>query len=512
MSSGRQIGSRLEGPRLELEATPLHDLLDRAAGSHGARPWLSEGETILSYSEGVAAVAAMASRLAQLGISRGDRVAVLMPNSIAFAIIAFACWRQDFILVGLNHIYSDEMLAQLVDDARPAILVTSDLGDLPVRARTLTEQSGTNLLVVDATARLLQRQGFDVTIASAPDPSLAALQYTGGTTGLPKGAMLSHRNISICVAQICEGMRDFREAREKFIALGPFSHVIGTTLTLALATALAAEIVIPERFDAEKTTEFILDQEITTIFAVPTIFAAIAKSRAAKKGDWSGLTYALCGGAPLAANDKTAFEAVTGVRLHQGYGCSETASAAVFTAGTRAVPPGSIGQPIADCSIEIIGPDGAPLQPGETGEIVVTGPNVMEGYWQGSLPVIEPISRSFATGDCGYIDKGHVFIVDRLKDMIIASGFNVYPARVERVVQAHPAIAEVAVVGKPDPYRGETVKAVAILNPGMTLTLEELQQFAGKRLSPLEMPRILECVVDLPRTPIGKVDKKRLRA
>lgn len=507
------LTASLRGPTVALAVRPLHDYLAASAATFPDRPWLSEGSAVLSYAEGLARVEDWACLLAAHGIEPGDRVAVLMPNSIAFALIAFACWRQGFILVGLNPLYSDATLGQLVADARPRVIVTQEADGLIERATTISTPLAISVLSSSPVAGNSGSEQGD-SLPPCSEPGLSVLQYTGGTTGVPKGAMLSHRNVSACVEQILLDMRDFRPGQESFIALGPFSHVIGTTLTLALATAVGAEIVIPERFEPEATTRFLLERKISVIFAVPTIFGAIAHSAAGRDGDWLHLRYALCGGAPLPAAIKADFERLSGTLLHQGYGSSETASGAVFTPAAGLHPAGSVGRPMANCTVEIVDPQGRPVADGAQGEIVISGPNVMEGYWAGEAPSemrATDVPGRFATGDSGCIRGGALFVVDRIKDMIIASGFNIYPAQVEAVLRDHPAIAEVAVVGAPDAYRGETVKAVIVSRPGRSLTIEDLQDYSKGRLSALEMPRLLEIVDALPRTAIGKIDKRKLR-
>lgn len=515
MGSVEAVGEAalLRGPEAPLALRPLHGYLAAAAAAFPDRPWLSEGAETLSYAEGVVRVKDCVRALAAMDVQTGDRVVALLPNSIHFAVLAFACWRQGFVLVGLNTLYSDMTLGQLVADARPRVVVTSATGDLADRAAAICTPLGipVHSLVPDAGKLGLERGSC---FPPCSDPGLAVLQYTGGTTGVPKGAMLSHRNISSCVEQILLDMRDFRPGVESFIALGPFSHVIGTTLTLALATAVAAEIVIPDRFEAEATTRFLLERQITVIFAVPTIFGAITQSMAGRGGDWSHLRYALCGGAPLPAAIQSGFEAISGATLYQGYGSSETAAGAVFTPARGPHPAGSVGKPLANCTVEILDSEGRPVAEGGQGEIVISGPNIMEGYWEGEVPAMirgNEVPGRFSTGDSGCIRDGALFVVDRIKDMIIASGFNIYPAQVEAVLREHPAIAEVAVVGAPDAYRGETVKAVVLPRPGQSLTIDDLQQFAKGRLSALEIPRLLEIVDVLPRTAIGKIDKRKLR-
>ena len=513
-SSSSLIPDSLRGEQTDLNIRPLHQYLETAAIDFPDRPWLNDGPVRLTFTQGRDLVERIATWLVAGGLLPGDRVALLMPNCIPYALFAFACWRQGIVLVGLNPLYSDAMLQRLVQDSRPVLIVAPARNGLPDRLGKIIADLPTRQIVVatdDCSDLPLYIDEWEVTEPCSA-PVLAVLQYTGGTTGVPKGAMLSHNNISACVEQILFDMTKFRRGQESFLALGPFSHVIGSTLTLSLATSVAAEIVIPERFHAEQTTQYCLDRRISVIFAVPTVFGAMANSVAAVQGDWSALVYAMCGGAPLPLSVQSDFERVTGRRLLQGYGSSETSSAAVYTAAECTYPIGSVGKPMVNCAIDILLPNGMPVAGGEIGEICVTGPNVMEGYWTGHSPLKPNILPGrFPTGDSGCVRDGYLFVVDRLKDVIIASGYNIYPAQVEEVLCAHPAIVEVAVIGVPDSYRGETVKAVAVLHPKQSLTLDTLQMFARDKLSAMEMPRILQIVDALPRTAVGKIAKTELR-
>ncbi len=488
----------------------------------------------ISYADGLKLVDKLAQGLARFGLQRGDRLAVIAPNLPAYLLLAFACWRQGYILVGINSLYATPMLAKRIRDAEPSLIVTVDASDVQKRVTSaLGDDSTTRLVVLKSDSSDVagkQRPvaagnlGWHDILADArhepaadiePVTDVAVLQYTGGTTGEPKGAMLTHGNISACTTQLMYGMPELAAGNERFIAMGPFSHIIGITLIMVAATAIAAEIVIPQRFHPEETSQFCLDEAITVIFGVPTVFNAIANSHAARSGIWLSLRYSMCGGAPLPAEIAASFRRVTGCDLLQGYGLSESAAGICFTPPGKPVPAGSAGYPLAGSRVEIRSVDDPTevVHLGEIGEIAAAGPQIMRGYWRQQARTEEVmIGDLLRTGDTGYMDEaGAIFIVDRIKDLIIASGYNVYPRQVEEAIYKHPSVREVAVIGIKDDYRGESVKAVVSLLPGTTLGLEELQQFLSSELSPIEIPKALDVMEELPKTAVGKISKLDLR-
>jgi long-chain acyl-CoA synthetase len=329
--------------------------------------------------------------------------------------------------------------------------------------------------------------------------------------------MLTHANISANLQQLAVYLPNLEYGQEKFLAVGPFSHIIGMTTVMTLATRYGSEIVMVDRFHPEETTKLCLEQGITMLVGVPTMLAAMNQSEAGRSGNWTALKYVIAGGAPLPLNIKNTFEAMTGARVLTGYGLSETSPAACLTPPDRDPPEGSTGAPMAGTTIEVR--DEADVtqtrQINETGEICIRGPQVMVGYWEREDATAETLIEDglLRTGDIGKIDEhGNVFLVDRLKDIIIASGFNVYPSVIEDALYEHPDIAQAAAIGVPDSYRGETVKAVVVMKPGTKpLDLEALKTFLTGRLSPIEMPKQLELRDALPMSPAGKVLRKDLK-
>jgi long-chain acyl-CoA synthetase len=347
------------------------------------------------------------------------------------------------------------------------------------------------------------------------DPGdVAVLQYTGGTTGAPKGAMLTHANLVAGQRQIAERCPEFVPGEERLFGAVPMMHVSGLVLAVLLSASLASELLVVPRFVADEAVALVDELRPTFFPIVPTMATMLLRLGAGPADRWSSVKVITAGAAPLAQDLQVRFEALTGRRVRPSYGGTETTAIATLTPSDGASP-GSSGLPLPGTRIEIrsLEDPEVVLPPGERGEIAIRGPQVAEGYWNRPGETAEFFSGgAFRSGDIGLVDDdGFLHVVDRLKDMIIASGYNVYPATVERAVFTHPAVAETIVIGVPDDYRGETVKAYVVLNPGHTLELEELQEHLRERLSPIELPRQLEIRDELPKTAVGKLSRKDLR-
>jgi long-chain acyl-CoA synthetase len=433
----------------------------------------------------------------------GDRVAVRLPNDPAFAIWAHGVWRVGAALVSVNPLYARDAAAAILADSGARVLLTSDDGvDLPAEA-----------VVRDLEAEVLMPEATFERIDVDPD-AVAVLQYTGGTTGAPKGAMLTHANLVAGQAQIAERCPEFLLGEERLFAAVPMTHVSGLVLAVLASANLGAEMLIVPRFTPEEAVVLVDELRPTFFPIVPTMATALLRLPPGPQERWSSVKVVTAGAAPLAQDLQRRFEALTGCRVRPSYGGTETSAIATLTPSEGASP-GSSGAPMPDTTIEIrsLTDPGAPAAPGERGEIAIRGPQVARGYWNRPDATAEFFADgAFRSGDVGYVDEdGFLHVVDRLKDMIIASGYNVYPATVERAVFTHPAVAETIVIGVPDDYRGEDVKAFVVLNAGETLTLEELQAHLRPLLSPMELPRQLEIRDQLPKTAVGKLSRKDLR-
>jgi long-chain acyl-CoA synthetase len=465
-------------------------MLDAAVGRFGDRPAIWQAGTRTTFAELDAQVDRAAAWLAHRGVRPGDRVAVRMPNDAAYAVCAHAIWRVGATLVSINPLYAPDAVGVILADSGARLELTLD--DVP---------------------ELLAFAG-PVRRADVAPADIAVLQYTGGTTGVPKGAMLSHANLVAGQRQLAERCPEFVAGEERLFGAVPMSHVSGLVLAILLSASLAAEMLVVPRFLAEDAVALVDELRPTFFPIVPTMATALLRLGAGPPERWSSVKVITAGAAPLAVDLQERFEALTGRRVRPSYGGTETSAIATLTPSDGASP-GSSGSPMPGTEIEIrsLEDPSAPAAPGERGEIAVRGPQVAAGYWNRPEETAEFFADgAFRTGDIGHVDEdGFLHVVDRLKDMIIASGFNVYPATVERAVFTHPAVAETLVIGVPDDYRGENVKAFVVLNPGHTLTLEELQAHLRGRLSPIELPRQLEIREELPKTAVGKLSRKDLR-
>jgi long-chain acyl-CoA synthetase len=524
-----------------LDTTPplsMPDMLDRAATKFGGSAALSLGDERWTYAEMQALVARAARGLQQLGVGQGDRVAVMMPNHPAVPIWFFGALSTGAALVSINSLFPAGQIEHMLTDSGARILLTLDSPDTIAKATPLLEKGLLDHLVTASMGgselapaaagsvphlgarvlpfmALLNNDGRYDRPSLNPAETLAVLQYTGGTTGAPKGAMLTHANLTTNARQIRMWFPFLAGGSERLLIPLPFSHITGITVCMTFAVLLAAELMVVPRFAPDEALALLRQHRPTFFGGVPTIFIALLMTNAMTPDDWKSVKAILCGGAPLPPDVLGKFESVSGEKVRQIYGSTELSPAATIMPANPDEPRGSVGLPIPGTTIEIrdTADSAKRMAGGESGEIVIAGPQVMKGYWNRA----EETDRSmvdafFRTGDIGYLDqKGYLFIVDRLKDMIIAGGYNIYPANVESAIYSHPGVAEAIVIGVPDSYRGETVKAFVVLRGDATLTLEELQAHLKERLSPIEMPRQLTIREQLPKTVVGKLSRLELR-
>jgi long-chain acyl-CoA synthetase len=483
--------------------TTVPELLDRAVARFGDRPAIWHRGDRTSFAELDAQAGRVAAWLLAQGVRPGDRVAVRLPNDPAVAIWAHGVWRAGATLVSINPLYAQDAAAGILADSGARILLTvADGVALPAER-----------VVTDVGAVL--RAAGDAPRAAVAPGDVAVLQYTGGTTGAPKGAMLTHANLVGGQEQLAERCPEFVPGEERLFGAVPMMHVSGLVLGVLPSVSLAAELLVVPRFVADDAVALVDELRPTFFPIVPTMATMLLRLDPGPAGRWSSVKVITAGAAPLAHDLQLRFEALTGRRVRPSYGGTETTAIATLTPSEGAAP-GSSGSPLPRTTIEIRSLEdlSVVLGPGERGEISIRGPQVAAGYWNRPEETAEFFAGgTFRSGDIGYLDDdGFLHVVDRLKDMIIASGYNVYPATVERAVFTHPAVAETIVIGVPDDYRGETVKAYVVLNPGHTLDLEELQAHLRDRLSPIELPRLLEIRSELPKTAVGKLSRKDLRS
>lgn len=529
----------------EIPARPITSLLDEGVARFAQRPCTNFMGKQLTYAQ----ISALADRAAKgfqaLGVGPGVKVGLLLPNVPQFVVCYFAILKAGGTVVNFNPLYAEAEIARQIEDSETDLLVTLDLKVLHDKAEKMLDTTRLSRLIVcrmsDALpfpksvlfpilkrgliapardderhvpfARLVTNDGRYRPVPLDPG-NLAVLQYTGGTTGTPKGAMLTHANIYANVVQSRLWFADARPGQEVLLAVLPLFHCFAMTVIMNLGLYLGAEIVLVPRFDIDELLRTISHRKPSLFPAVPTVYTAINNHKDREKYDLSSINMCLSGGAPLPQEVQQTFQTLTGCRLVEGYGLTESSPVAICNPLDGNSKSGSIGLPLPGTVAEIISLEDrrTPLPAGERGEVCVRGPQVMQGYWRHDEETRETIvDGRLHTGDIGYMDEdGYVFIVDRIKDVILCSGYNVYPRNVEEAVYQHPAVEECVALGVPDEYRGQTVKVFVKLRDGHDLDLKDLTEFLADKLSPIEIPKHLEVRADLPRTMVGKLSRKDL--
>ncbi|MEZ5531471.1 MAG: long-chain fatty acid--CoA ligase [Steroidobacteraceae bacterium] len=541
----RWIGSYPPGVRWDIpvEPAPAWRLIDDAAARWPDRPAVAFHGRQLTYAKLHALIARAAAGLQRLGVTPGQRIALYLPNCPQYVIAFFGALKAGAIVVNLSPLDAEATLAHKIEDSGADILVTLDIAALYPLAQRLLASTRLSRLIVGGLAEFagvplpaqceVSRDAAHVRFAdlldndghcapyTIPDPAaaIAVLQYTGGTTGPPKGAELTHANIMMVAAQCAETTRgpapSMLPGSERVLLVLPLFHIYAE-LVMFLGIALGAELVLHAKFDAGAVARDIAARRITVMFGVPTMFVSLAAYARTAAVDLSSLKHCGSGGAPLPLEVVEAFRTLTGVGIVDGWGMSETTAAGTFTPRDGVRKAGSCGLPLPRVDLKVVDvrDSARVLAAGEHGEICIRAPNVMRGYWRNAAASADAMTPDgwFRTGDVGYIDEdGFVFIIERCKDMLVCSGFNVYPRMIEEAIYAHPDVAEVSVIGIDDPYRGQSPKAFVQLKPGAApLTLDALQAFLADRVGRHEMVRALELRAELPRTAVGKLSKKEL--
>jgi long-chain acyl-CoA synthetase len=527
-------------PHMNYPRRSLIDILRVAAADVPDRPATAFLGAQLTYAEIKERSDRLATALARSGIVKGDRVGIMLPNCPQYLIAVFAILRIGGIVVNVNPLYTPREIAVVAQDSGMRLLIVLDLlapQALAVRAQTRIERvivtsageysiaaaecpalDGTERLC-DVLASVQEPQLPRVTID--PEHDVAVLQYTGGTTGTPKGAMLTHYNIFANVVQSTTLITpSLHRGDERFLLVIPFFHVYGFTVGLMSGAWLGAQQILIPKYDVDAVLKAVRDYRPTYFPAVPTIYISLLNHPHAREYGIDKIRAFNSGSAPLPVEVLDQFETMTGGTLCEGYGLSE-ASPVTHTSPTLSVrKPGSIGIPLPDTDMTIVdletGTREVPL--GEEGELCIAGPQVMKGYWNQPQETATAL-RTHAdgrlwlhTGDVARMDEdGFSYIVQRKKDMVIVGGYNVYPTEVEGVLFTHPAVMEAAVIGVPDPYRGEVVKAFVVLKPGAACTLEDLRAHCTANLAEFKRPVHLEIRETLPKSAVGKVLRRVLR-
>lgn len=519
---------------------PLHEILRITACEVPDRPATAFLGKHLTFAELKERADKFASALHRLGIKQGDRVGIMLPNCPQYLIATFAVFRLGAIVVNVNPIYTPREILVVAKDSNMRALLTLDLiAPLVMSVRTeasieniiitsLGEYSAASTATPEVAGTLLMSDLMESVekidlprVEIDTDEDVAVLQYTGGTTGIPKGAMLTHANLFANVVQTDLWAYQLLErGKDSFLVVIPLFHIYGFTVAMLEGVWRGAQQILIPKYDVEAVLTAIRDYCPTYFPAVPTIYISLLNHPRAKEYGIDRIRMFNSGSAPLPVEVIDQFEQLTGGILSEGYGLSEASPVTHSTPTLGRRKPGSIGLPLSDTDMKIVdletGLHEAPI--GEEGELCIAGPQVMKGYWNRpdetalALRTDESGRQWLYTGDVARMDEdGYTYIVQRKKDMIIVSGFNVYPTEVEGVLFTHPSVMEAAVIGRPDAYRGESVKAFVVLKAGATASSEELIAHCEANLAEFKIPREIEFRESLPKTAVGKVLHRVLR-
>ena len=531
----------------------LTELLDEAATKWSKRTYLDFMGCKLSFADAHDLADRAAKGFQALGVGKGVKVGLFLPNVPHYVIAFFGVLKAGGTVVNYSPLDAERELEHKIADSETDFIVTLDLKALYPRIAPVALSSRVKKLIVGSLQdylpfpkSLLFPLFKGKEIAAVPDDDrhvrwkslvandgrfepahpgnlaeeVAVLQYTGGTTGTPKGAMLTNANLSAAVELIRQWTGGetplLDDGKESVLTILPLFHIYAMTVVMLCGARIGATLILHPRFDADAVLKDLAKKRPTMLPGVPTMFTALLNHPKAADVDMTSLKYCGSGGAPLPPEIQARFVKKTGTQLVEGWGMTETCAPGTGTpkGGYRA---GSAGVPLPGCLIEFVDVnDPLKLVPhGQTGEICISGPNLMKGYWKKPKETEEAFAGGrFHTGDIGYMDAdGYLFIIDRKKDMILSGGFNVYPRNIEDAIYQHPDVAEVTVIGVPDDYRGQSAKAFVKLKDGARqFSIEELRQFLGDKLGRHELPTELDIRAELPKTPVGKLSKKELLA
>ncbi len=532
---------------LTFEEIPVQEFLTRAYKKNPSKVAIHFMGKDLTYTELYESALRIANYLQSLGVEKGDRVAIMLPNTPQSVIAYYGAMYAGAVVVQTNPLYTERELQYQMADSGAKVILVMDI--LYPRVMKIMKETALENVIVTAIKDYLpfpknlvypfiqkKQYGFSVKVEhsgqnhlfteimrSAPvkmidipfdfEEDLALLQYTGGTTGFPKGVMLTHKNLIANTTMCDTWMYKCVHGEETIMGVLPFFHVYGMTTVMLLSVFTQNRMVLLPKFDAETALKTIDKQKPTLFPGAPTLYIGLLNHPDIAKYNLSSIKACLSGSASLPVELQERFEEVTGGKLVEGYGLTETSPVTHATPiwGKRVV--GSVGLPWPNTDSVILRTgDTEQLPVGEVGEIAVKGPQVMKGYWNRPEDTAATfVDGWFLTGDIGYMDKdGFFYVVDRKKDLIIAGGFNIYPREVEEVLYEREEIQECVVAGIPDPYRGETVKAYIVLKEGYSITEDELNKYCRQHLASFKVPRYYEFRDELPKTAVGKILRRTL--
>ncbi len=532
----------------DIKGKPLTTILDNTVEQYGNRPCIDFLGKEFTYKKISQMVDKAALGFQKLGVQKGTKVGLFLPNSPHFVISYFGILKAGGVVVNFSPLYAENEIIHQLEDSDTDIMVTLSLKVLFPKIYVLLNKTRLKKIIVGTFAEvipfpknilfpllkakdiakipqspdiinfseLLNNDGDFKKVDIDPDEDIAVLQYTGGTTGVSKGAMLTHSNLYANLLQERLWFPGFKMGEESVMAVLPFFHVFAMTVVMNMSIQMGAKMILHPRFELVPVLKDIHSKKATFLAGVPTMYNAILNYSNISKYDLSSIKACLSGGAPLPLDVKKGFEKITGCTLVEGYGLTETSPVACANPINGENKENSVGLPMPKTSIFITDRDDPNriLDQGEIGEICISGPQVMKGYWKKPDVTKETIiDNRFRSGDVGYLDEdGYTFIIDRIKDLVLVNGFNVYPRNVEEGIYLHPSVAEVTVIGIPDKESGEAVKAFVKLQEGKKLKSNELIEFIKDKVSKIEVPKYIEFRDELPKTMIGKLSKKELVA
>ena len=474
---------------------------------------LRQGETALTYRGLEESAARAAAMLRARGIERGDRVGLMLPNVLAFPVLYYGIVRLGAVVVPMNTLLKEREVAHYLGDSGAKLAFCWH--EAAEQARAGADQAGAETVAIGPgdLHDLIAELEPDAEIAPTAAGDTAVILYTSGTTGRPKGAELTHHNLDENADVFA---RTIIEVGPGDVVLGalPLFHSFGQTAAMNAAVRSGAALTLLPRFEPGAALGAMERDRVTVFLGVPTMYAGLLHHAGADGHDTSTLRTCISGGQSLPVEILNGFEQAFGCKILEGYGLSETSPVACHNRPDRERKPGSIGIPIDGVQIKLVDEEGAELPPGEVGEVLIRGPNVMKGYWRNPEATAETISEDgwLRTGDLARRDEdGYFYIVDRKKQLIIRGGYNVYPREVEEVLYEHPAVREAAVVGVPHAELGEEIGAAVALADGERATPEELSEFVKERLAAYKYPRLVWFVDELPKGPTGKILKREIR-
>lgn len=523
---------------IDLPNISLYDFLEQAANRYPDNTAIIFQNHELTYGELKERVDRIATALHELGIKKGSRVAIMLPNCPQLVISYYAIMRLGAIAVMVNPMYTERELAYILKDSGVATLIYYD--KMQPKVMNLLADTAIEILLATSVQQYLAL-GHDLNqavggggvkeilsfeqllVKSLPTPpevaldideDIVVLQYTGGTTGVVKGAMLTHRNLAGNVIQTRHWLRELRDGQERFFCVLPFFHIFAMTTCMNLSVYLASTMILIPRLEAMNLLKQIVMYQPTVFQGVPSLYVAVIANPEVKKYDLSSIRVCLSGGAPLPAEVQQRFEAVTGAKLVEGYGLTEASPVTQCNPLNNQKVDGSIGLPIPNTEIKIVdletGSQELPI--GAVGELCIRGPQVMKGYWQMPEETAKVLRHGWLyTGDIARLDeKGFTYIVDRKKDLVISMGYNIYPREVEEVIYGHPKVKEAAVIGIKDRTRGEVLKAFIVLHEGEEARRDEIIKYCRQHLTQYKIPKKVEFRKELPKSTVGKVLRRVL--